>query len=191
MSYHRTSEAAPSSGAASMTVCTNDLALCNLVEDALPVATLDTLGNAELLVSEMVELKDDRVGLPAVNARVLSQVGDEKLDAFSNHGLLSGPRLLDVSLAVGSVVLLLISGPTRAAVVVALPAGFSPPGKALQRFLLMTAPALPHEGQRSYTNRRSPSHIPARSAEFPDHPVRPRLSRSGKMQDPTGSGAVW
>jgi hypothetical protein len=36
------------SGSASMTVCTNDLALCNLVEDALPVAIAGAFGDAEL-----------------------------------------------------------------------------------------------------------------------------------------------
>jgi hypothetical protein len=72
LSYHRTREATPTSGAASMTVCTNDLALCNLVEDALPVSTLKTLGDAELFVPKVIELQNDRIGLSAVDARVLS-----------------------------------------------------------------------------------------------------------------------
>jgi len=59
------------SGAASMTVCTNDLALCNLIEHALPVSVLKTLGDAELLVPEMVELEHDRIGIAAVRARTL------------------------------------------------------------------------------------------------------------------------
>jgi hypothetical protein len=57
LSYHRTSEAAPLGGAASMTVCTNDLALCHLVDD-------------------VVELQHDRIPLAAVDARMLAQVGD-------------------------------------------------------------------------------------------------------------------
>jgi hypothetical protein len=55
-----------------VTVCTNDLALCNLVEDALPIPVLKALGDAELLVPEVVELEDDRIGLSAVCARVPS-----------------------------------------------------------------------------------------------------------------------
>ena len=72
MSYHRASEAAPLCGATSMTVCTNNLALCHLVEDALPLAVSETGSDAELLVAEMVELEDDRIGLAAVHARVLT-----------------------------------------------------------------------------------------------------------------------
>ncbi len=72
MSYHRASEAAPLCGAASMTVCTNDLALCHLVEDALPFAVSKALPDTELLVSEMVELEHDRVGLAAVRTRMLA-----------------------------------------------------------------------------------------------------------------------
>lgn len=64
------SETAPLRGAASMTVCTNDLALCHLVEDALPLAVSEACGDAEFLVAEMIELEDDRVGLAAVHARV-------------------------------------------------------------------------------------------------------------------------
>jgi hypothetical protein len=125
----------------------------------------------------MVELEDDRIGLAAVDAGVVPQVGDEKLDAFSDDSLLSDARLLDVALAVGPIVLLLISSPTGPAVVIELPAGFPSPGKVLQRLLLMAAPALPHGGQRSQTNRRSPGYIPARSTDFSEHPVRPRLPR--------------
>jgi len=76
LSYHRTREATPTSGAASMTVCTNDLALCNLVEHALPIPISKTLGNAELLVPEVVELEDHRIALPAIHAGMLAQEGD-------------------------------------------------------------------------------------------------------------------
>jgi hypothetical protein len=55
-----------------MTVCTNDLALCNLVEDALPVAIPNALGDIEFLVPEMVELEDDRICLAAIGAGVIA-----------------------------------------------------------------------------------------------------------------------
>jgi hypothetical protein len=139
-----------------MTVCTNDLALCNLVEDALPVSTLKTLGDAELLVPEVVELENDRIGLSAVDAGVLSQVGNQILEALSDDSSLSGPCLLDVSPTVGPVVLLLVHSAARPAVVVALPARLPPPGESLQRLLFMAAPATPHTGDPIQANRRSP-----------------------------------
>lgn len=82
MSYHRTCEATPTSGAASMTVCTNDLALCNLVEHALPIPISKSLSYAELLVPEVVELEDDRIALPAVDAGMLAKERDQILDTF-------------------------------------------------------------------------------------------------------------
>lgn len=89
MSYHRTSEAAPLGGAATMTVCTNDVALCHLVQDALPLAVPEAGSNPECLISEMIELQHDRVGLAAIDARVLSEVGHEIRHAFNPHDLLS------------------------------------------------------------------------------------------------------
>ena len=76
MSYHRASETAPLRGAASMTVCTNDLALCHLVEDALPISVPEPVANPELLVSQVVELQHDRITLSAIDTRMLAQVGD-------------------------------------------------------------------------------------------------------------------
>jgi hypothetical protein len=72
LSYRRAVEAAPLCGAASVTVCTNQLALCNLVEDVLPIAVADAIGNPELLVSKMIELEHDRIALAAVDAGMLS-----------------------------------------------------------------------------------------------------------------------
>jgi hypothetical protein len=64
-----------------MTVCTNDLALCNLVEDALPIAVSEPIADAELLVPQMVELKHDRICLSAVDAGMPTQVRDQILDS--------------------------------------------------------------------------------------------------------------
>jgi hypothetical protein len=73
LSYRRAGEATPSSGAAPVTVCTNHLALCNLVEDALPVPVPEALADAEFIVPEMVELEHDWVALAAIDARMLVQ----------------------------------------------------------------------------------------------------------------------
>ena len=72
MSYRRTRESATAGGSASVTVCTNDLALCHLVENALPLAVSKAGGDAEFLVAEMVELQDNRVSLAAVCAGMLA-----------------------------------------------------------------------------------------------------------------------
>jgi hypothetical protein len=71
LSYRRTSEATPTSGAASTTVCTNDLALCNLVEGALPVSVSDAFGDIEFLIPEAVELEDNKIRLPAIRGSCL------------------------------------------------------------------------------------------------------------------------
>lgn len=91
MSYHRTSEATPLGGAATMTVCTNDVALGHLVEDALPSPVSKPLPDAEFLVSKVIELKDDWIALAAVDAGVLAQVRHQVLDAVGNQGLLAAP----------------------------------------------------------------------------------------------------
>ena len=60
-----------------MTVCTNDVALDHLVEDALPVPVAKALANPEFLVAKMVELEDKRIGLAAVGARMVSKIVDQ------------------------------------------------------------------------------------------------------------------
>ncbi len=92
MSYHRTCEAAPLSGATTMTVCTNHLALCHLVQDALPLAVSKALPDAELLVPEMVELQHDWVGLTAVHTGMLAQIRDQERDPFGDQDSLAPHR---------------------------------------------------------------------------------------------------
>jgi hypothetical protein len=104
-----------------MTVCTNDLALCHLVEDALPLAVSQALPNAELLVAQVIELEHDRIRLSAVQAEMLTQVGDEVGDPLCDELSLAAPSSVDVSPAVSRVVLLLVPGPTRAAIVIRCP----------------------------------------------------------------------
>jgi hypothetical protein len=47
-----------------MTVCTNDVAFGDLGEDGLPGAVAQALRDVEALLSEMVELEDERVVSP-------------------------------------------------------------------------------------------------------------------------------
>ena len=91
MSYRCTSEATPYRGAASMTVCTNDLALCHLVEDALPGSLADPAADREFLVPQMIELEDDRVVLATVGARVLAQYSTMNFIRYSRTARLRRP----------------------------------------------------------------------------------------------------
>ena len=73
LSYRRACEPASQGGPPTMTVCTNHLAGVDLVEDRLPAAIAETGCNAEVLVPEVVELEDQRVGLAAVGAWALAK----------------------------------------------------------------------------------------------------------------------
>jgi hypothetical protein len=103
-----------------MTVCTNDVALGDLVEDRLPVAVAEALSDAEALIAQMVELEHQRIALAAVDAGVLVEEADEEGDPFANDGLLPSLRVGEVSVAIRCVVLLLVLGSARSAVVVTL-----------------------------------------------------------------------
>jgi hypothetical protein len=127
-----------------VTVCTNDVALCNLGEHVVPVAASYTGCDPELLVPKMVELQNDGVGLSAVSARVIAKVGDEEDQALFKLRLRPSGGGVDVSLSVGPVVLLLVlglSGPTIGLPLLAL----APmPGEFLLRFLRFAARAQLH-----------------------------------------------
>jgi hypothetical protein len=51
LSYHRAGESGSKSGPPTMTVCTNDVALGDLVEDSLPFAVAEAFGDVEPLAS--------------------------------------------------------------------------------------------------------------------------------------------
>jgi hypothetical protein len=65
-----------------MTVCTNDLTLCHLIEDALPLAVPEPFADSECLVPEMVELEHNRIALSTIDARMLAEVVDQEFDPF-------------------------------------------------------------------------------------------------------------
>ncbi|HET9153311.1 MAG TPA: hypothetical protein VFN85_04265 [Solirubrobacterales bacterium] len=144
MSYRRAAEAAPLSGAASVTVCTNDLALCNLVEHVLPSAPLKSLRDRELLVSQMVELEDEGIVLSAIDTGVLEQERDYELRPFFDQRDLSLAGGSDVTSFVRRVVLLLVLRSAGPAIVVPLSPSPSSPSEFLDRLLRLTAPTQPH-----------------------------------------------
>jgi hypothetical protein len=139
LSYRRAKEAAPLSGTASMTVCTNDVALCNLVEHVVPIAISDASRDREFLVAQVVELQHDGIGLAAIDARVVAEIGDEENEPLFELGSLPPRCSVDVALFVGSVVLLLVPGAAGPAVGIplasfsAVPREFSSAFSFLQR----------------------------------------------------------
>ena len=126
-----------------MTVCTNDVALGDLVEDGLPVAVTEALCDAEALVAQVVELEHQRIALAAVDAGVLAEEADEKGGPFADDGLLPSLRIGEIAVAVRCVVLLLVLSSASAAVVVELPACPPSPGKFGDRLGLAASSTSP------------------------------------------------
>jgi hypothetical protein len=71
-----------------MTVCTNDVALCNLVDDASPVPVPETTPDIESLVPTVVEFQDDGIGLAAIDARMLREKNQQISNPFDCKSLL-------------------------------------------------------------------------------------------------------
>jgi hypothetical protein len=57
-----------SCGPPSVTVGADHLTLFHLIEDALPVASVEPLADGKAFLSEVIELQDERIGLAAVDA---------------------------------------------------------------------------------------------------------------------------
>jgi hypothetical protein len=101
-------------------VSADDLALCDLVQNALPPAIVYRGSDRESLVADVVELEDDRVCFAAVDARVRFEVLDEIHGPIAKHLSLQLRRLIDVALAVGLVVLSAVGRAAWPAEIVAL-----------------------------------------------------------------------
>src|SRR5918992_2382532 len=137
-----------------MAVGADNLALCDLVEDALPAPVRERPGDVEGLVSEVVELEDDRVGLAAVGAGVGAEVLDEIRRALERKLLLPAAGLLHGAQFIRQVVLAFVGRSTLAAHVVALTATLPPPIELAERLDLAAATASsPAIGRRNpHTN---------------------------------------
>ena len=57
-----------------MAVGANHVAFLDLVKNALPVATCEPLADSELLVAQVVELKNEWIGFATVDAGVKAEV---------------------------------------------------------------------------------------------------------------------
>jgi hypothetical protein len=99
-----------------MTVRTHDLALRDLVENRLPAVASDAKGDLEVLASQVIEVEDDRVGLTAVDARMLAEEGNEIGHALDEKPSFPPGIVIDVSRAVGCRVRAFVLGLAFAAV---------------------------------------------------------------------------
>lgn len=89
MSYRRARESGPEGGSASVTVCTNHVALVDLIQDSLPAVVPQALGDDEALVAQVVELEHERVALAAVYAGMRGEEHDEIRGPLQGDGLAS------------------------------------------------------------------------------------------------------
>jgi predicted short-subunit dehydrogenase-like oxidoreductase (DUF2520 family) len=99
-----------------MAVRANDVALCDLVKDGTPVVPPDAVSDAELLLTTVIELEDDRIALTAVGARMLAEEVTEKCRSFRYEGVPAARRRGNVALSICEVMLSFIGGSARAAV---------------------------------------------------------------------------
>jgi len=139
-----------------MTVCTNHVALCHLVEDALPIAVSYPARDRKFLVPEVVELEHHRVLLAAIHAGMFSEKRDQVLVALRQHGHLATSSLFDIPGAVRVVVLLLVRRPAGSAVVVALTARLAPPREFVLLLLVSASPASAHSVNSLFTGTDVP-----------------------------------
>jgi hypothetical protein len=103
-----------------MTVCTNDVALCNLIKNRLPVPIPDRLRDPEGLFAKVVEFEHAGIRFAAIRARVHGEELEQSFDPSIELSIFPTLRFGDVARAVGKVVLTAIGGTTWPAVVVAL-----------------------------------------------------------------------
>jgi len=89
-----------------MAVRADDLAFLDLLDDGLPSVIEEVLADIETLVADVVELEHDGVRLPALDARMRSEVLDEGERALVTEPTLHHRGLVDVALPVGEGVLL-------------------------------------------------------------------------------------
>jgi hypothetical protein len=144
LSYRRAQETSTTDGSATVTVCTNHLALVDLAKDGVPIPVPHPGGDTEFLFGQVIEIEHDRVCLPAVDAGMLAEKRDQEPHPLIDKSLFPPPRRRDVALTVGKVVLSVVGRATGAAVGVTLRRGPAAPcecGGSLD-LTASTAPAI-------------------------------------------------
>jgi hypothetical protein len=127
-----------------MTVCTNDVALGDLRQDARPAAIAKSFGDVEeLVVPAVIELEHERVELATVGTRVSLEVSDQEPGPLGDDPPSARLGGDDVLSTIGRVVLAFVFGATSAAVVVPLAARASAPRELIKRLRLPATTAAP------------------------------------------------
>jgi hypothetical protein len=103
-----------------MAIRTHDLALGDLVQHRLPATLIDPSRDAELLVAQMIELEDERIALPAVDAVSLAKEIDEVCVAPGDKRAFAAHRAGDISVFVPFVVLVQVRRSTLPTQIVSL-----------------------------------------------------------------------
>ena len=83
-----------------MAIGANNLALGDLIEDLLPRTLAEALRNVEPLVTEVIELQDERILLAAVDAASLAEEVEEIFRVLLRQTLFAPRRLCQVAVAV-------------------------------------------------------------------------------------------
>src|SRR5256885_12446380 len=92
-----------------MAVDAAHFALANLELDGRPrVRVRDHLRDVCAFVANVIELQDDRIGLPAVDTWMATEVGPQSQPIFKGGPVTSDSRACDVFLAIGHVPKMLV-----------------------------------------------------------------------------------
>jgi hypothetical protein len=91
----------------------------------------------------VVELQYERISLPTVDAWMRSEEVDELRGPLRHQRALASLRFVDVPLPMQRIVLLLVRGPARTAVVVSLASRPSTPREVFERLAVPTPTADP------------------------------------------------
>jgi hypothetical protein len=128
-----------------VTIGADDLALGDLVEYRLPATIPDAGADVEALVALMIELEHDWIRLSPQSTQGCAakySISDRLRSSASPR--LRRARVLDVLGTVRDVMLMVVIGAARPAVVIALATGLPSPRKIVDRPDLLAAPAPPH-----------------------------------------------
>ena len=94
-----------------MAVCAYDVTFVDLIQHALPVSITKALADRERLVGEVVELQDEGIVFPAVDARVCAQELHQIGNPLPADSSLTATCPIDIELSIRRVVRLCVCGP--------------------------------------------------------------------------------
>jgi hypothetical protein len=101
--------ASPLRGSPTMAIGANHLASLHLFEDGPPPPLLEPLAYLKALFADMIEFEHNGIGLAAVSAGVFTEVVDQEASPPQPFSPLERCRVLDVTSAIGLIVLAPVS----------------------------------------------------------------------------------